>query len=182
MTPRERLITVTEGSSTEEAKALMHKHRLERVLVVNRLPIARPGDRQGHPQIQRASLRLQGRAGAPALSAPRSASARAPKSVLNCWRKRASMCMVVDTAHGHSEGVLKRVQWVKKNFPQVEVIGGNIATADAALALVDHGADGVKVGIGPGSICTTRIVAGVGVPQITAVDMVANAMAAAVCR
>jgi IMP dehydrogenase len=86
--------------------------------------------------------------------------------------------IVVDTAHGHSEGVLKRVQWVKKNFPQVEVIGGNIATASAALALVDHGADGVKVGIGPGSICTTRIVAGVGVPQITAVDMVANAMAA----
>jgi IMP dehydrogenase len=86
--------------------------------------------------------------------------------------------IVVDTAHGHSEGVLKRVQWVKKNFPQVEVIGGNIATASAAKALVDHGADGVKVGIGPGSICTTRIVAGVGVPQITAVDMVANAMAA----
>jgi IMP dehydrogenase len=86
--------------------------------------------------------------------------------------------IVVDTAHGHSEGVLKRVQWVKKNFPQVEVIGGNIATSSAALALVDHGADGVKVGIGPGSICTTRIVAGVGVPQITAVDMVANAMAA----
>jgi IMP dehydrogenase len=86
--------------------------------------------------------------------------------------------IVVDTAHGHSEGVLKRVQWVKKNFPQVEVIGGNIATASAAKALVDHGADGVKVGIGPGSICTTRIVAGVGVPQITAVEMVANALAA----
>jgi IMP dehydrogenase len=86
--------------------------------------------------------------------------------------------IVVDTAHGHSEGVLKRVQWVKKNFPQVEVIGGNIATANAAKALVDHGADGVKVGIGPGSICTTRIVAGVGVPQITAVDLVANALAA----
>jgi IMP dehydrogenase len=86
--------------------------------------------------------------------------------------------IVVDTAHGHSEGVLKRVEWVKKNFPQVEVIGGNIATANAAKALVDHGADGVKVGIGPGSICTTRIVAGVGVPQITAVDLVANALAA----
>ena len=86
--------------------------------------------------------------------------------------------IVVDTAHGHSEGVLKRVQWVKKNFPQVEVIGGNIATASAARALVDHGADGVKVGIGPGSICTTRIVAGVGVPQITAVEMVANELAA----
>jgi IMP dehydrogenase len=86
--------------------------------------------------------------------------------------------IVVDTAHGHSEGVLKRVQWVKKTFPQVEVIGGNIATANAAKALVGHGADGVKVGIGPGSICTTRIVAGVGVPQITAVEMVANALAA----
>jgi IMP dehydrogenase len=85
--------------------------------------------------------------------------------------------IIVDTAHGHSAGVLQRVSWIKKNFPQVEVIGGNVATADAARALVDHGADGVKVGIGPGSICTTRIVAGVGVPQITAVDMVATALA-----
>lgn len=85
--------------------------------------------------------------------------------------------IVVDTAHGHSEGVLKRVEWVKKNFPQVDVIGGNVATANAAKALVDHGADGVKVGIGPGSICTTRIVAGVGMPQISAVDNVANALA-----
>ena len=85
--------------------------------------------------------------------------------------------LVVDTAHGHSDGVLRRVQWVKRNFPQVEVIGGNVATSAAAEALVDHGADGVKVGIGPGSICTTRIVAGVGVPQITAVDNVANALA-----
>jgi IMP dehydrogenase len=84
--------------------------------------------------------------------------------------------IVVDTAHGHSQGVLDRVRWVKKNFPQVEVIGGNIATADAALALVDAGADGVKVGIGPGSICTTRIVAGVGVPQITAIQMVRDAL------
>lgn len=80
--------------------------------------------------------------------------------------------IVVDTAHGHSQGVLDRVQWVKRNFPSVEVVGGNIATADAARALIDHGADAVKVGIGPGSICTTRIVAGVGVPQITAIQMV----------
>ena len=86
--------------------------------------------------------------------------------------------IVVDTAHGHSQGVLNRVNWVKKNFPQVEVIGGNIATASAAMALVDAGADSVKVGIGPGSICTTRIVAGVGVPQITAIDNVAKALAA----
>jgi IMP dehydrogenase len=85
--------------------------------------------------------------------------------------------IVVDTAHGHSEGVLRRVAWVKKNYPQIEVVGGNIATGDAARALVDHGADAVKVGIGPGSICTTRIVAGVGVPQITAVDDVAQALA-----
>jgi IMP dehydrogenase len=85
--------------------------------------------------------------------------------------------IVVDTAHGHSKGVLKRVEWVKKRFPQVQVIGGNIATAKAATALVEHGADAVKVGIGPGSICTTRIVAGVGVPQISAVANVAEALA-----
>eukprot|EP01036_Dinobryon_divergens_P045577 gene45577-60919_t len=85
--------------------------------------------------------------------------------------------IVVDTAHGHSQGVLERVKWVKRRFPHVEVIGGNIATASAALALVEHGADGVKVGIGPGSICTTRIVAGVGVPQITAISNVAEALA-----
>jgi IMP dehydrogenase len=84
--------------------------------------------------------------------------------------------IVVDTAHGHSKGVLERVRWVKQNFPQVEVIGGNIATAAAALALVEYGADAVKVGIGPGSICTTRIVAGVGVPQITAIANVAEAL------
>jgi IMP dehydrogenase len=85
--------------------------------------------------------------------------------------------LIVDTAHGHSQGVLSRVQWVKRNFPQVEVMGGNIATAAAARALLDHGADGVKVGIGPGSICTTRMVAGVGVPQISAVQNVAGALA-----
>ncbi len=86
--------------------------------------------------------------------------------------------VVVDTAHGHSQGVLDRVKWVKKHFPQLQVIGGNIVTGDAALALMDHGADAVKVGVGPGSICTTRIVAGVGVPQISAIDMVGKALAA----
>jgi IMP dehydrogenase len=85
--------------------------------------------------------------------------------------------LVVDTAHGHAQGVLDRVNWIKKNLPKVDVIGGNIATADAARAMIDHGADGVKVGIGPGSICTTRIVAGVGVPQITAIQMVFDALA-----
>jgi len=178
MTPRERLVTVTEGSSAEEAKALMHKHRLERVLVVNadfqlrglvtvkdilkssEHPFACK-DEQGHLRVGAAVGVGEGTEERVALLAEAGVDV-----------------IVVDTAHGHSEGVLKRVQWVKKNFPQVEVIGGNIATANAAMALVDHGADGVKVGIGPGSICTTRIVAGVGVPQITAVDLVANALAA----
>ncbi|MDP2822930.1 MAG: IMP dehydrogenase [Sulfuritalea sp.] len=178
MTPRERLITVIEGTSAEEAKALMHKHRLERVLVVNAAfqlrglvtvkdilkssehPFACK-DEQGHLRV-----------GA-AIGVGEGTEERA-----ELLAEAGVDVIVVDTAHGHSEGVLKRVQWVKKNFPQVEVIGGNIATASAAKALVDHGADGVKVGIGPGSICTTRIVAGVGVPQITAVDMVANALAA----
>jgi IMP dehydrogenase len=178
MTPRERLITVMEGSSPEEAKALMHKHRLERVLVVNAAfqlrglvtvkdilkssehPFACK-DEQGHLRVGAAIGVGEGTEERAALLAEAGVDV-----------------IVVDTAHGHSEGVLKRVQWVKKNFPQVEVIGGNIATASAAKALVDHGADGVKVGIGPGSICTTRIVAGVGVPQITAVEMVANALAA----
>jgi len=178
MTPRERLITVMEGSSPEEAKALMHKHRLERVLVVNadfqlrglvtvkdilkssEHPFACK-DEQGHLRV-----------GA-AIGVGEGTEERA-----GLLAEAGVDVIVVDTAHGHSEGVLKRVQWVKKNFPQVEVIGGNIATASAAKALVDHGADGVKVGIGPGSICTTRIVAGVGVPQITAVEMVANALAA----
>jgi IMP dehydrogenase len=167
-----------EGSSPEEAKALMHKHRLERVLVVNAAfqlrglvtvkdilkssehPFACK-DEQGHLRV-----------GA-AIGVGEGTEERA-----ELLAEAGVDVIVVDTAHGHSEGVLKRVQWVKKNFPQVEVIGGNIATASAAKALVDHGADGVKVGIGPGSICTTRIVAGVGVPQITAVEMVANALAA----
>ncbi len=178
MTPRARLITVIEGSSPEEAKALMHKHRLERVLVVNanfqlrglvtvkdilkssEHPFACK-DEQGHLRV-----------GA-AIGVGEGTEERA-----ELLAEAGVDVIVVDTAHGHSEGVLRRVQWVKKNFPQVEVIGGNIATASAAKALVDHGADGVKVGIGPGSICTTRIVAGVGVPQITAVEMVANALAA----
>ena len=176
MTPRERLITVMEGSAPEEAKALMHKHRLERVLVVNAAfqlrglvtvkdilkssehPFACK-DEQGH-------LRVGAAVGV----------GEGTEERVELLAEAGVDVIVVDTAHGHSEGVLKRVQWVKRNFPQVEVIGGNIATASAAKALVDHGADGVKVGIGPGSICTTRIVAGVGVPQITAVEMVANAL------
>ena len=177
MTPRERLVTVKEGASVEEARALMHKHRLERVLVVNDafelrglMTVKDILKSSEHPLAAKDNLgRL--RVGAAV------GTGEGTEERVALLAEAGVDVLVVDTAHGHSEGVLQRVQWVKKNFPQVEVIGGNIATAAAALALVDHGADAVKVGIGPGSICTTRIVAGVGVPQITAVDNVANALA-----
>jgi len=177
MTPRERLVTVKEGASLEEGKALMHKHRLERVLVINDAwelrglmtvkDIQKATDYPNAARDDLGRLRVGAAVGVGAGAEERVALlAEAGVDVI-----------VVDTAHGHSEGVLKRVAWVKKNYPQIEVVGGNIATGDAARALVDHGADAVKVGIGPGSICTTRIVAGVGVPQITAVDDVAQALA-----
>ncbi len=176
MTPRERLVTVREGTSTEEAKALMHKHRLERVLVVNGdfelrglITVKDILKSSEHPLACKDSMgRL--RAGA-AIGVGPGTEERAA-----LLAEAGVDLLVVDTAHGHSQGVLDRVRWVKQNFPKVDVIGGNIATADAAKALADHGADGVKVGIGPGSICTTRIVAGVGVPQITAIDNVARAL------
>ena len=177
MTPRDRLVYVREGANPEEGKALMHKHRVERVLVLNEafelrglITVKDILKSTEHP------------------SACKDESGRllvgAAVGVGEGTEERVSLLveagvdvLVVDTAHGHSQGVLNRVNWVKKNFPQIEVIGGNIATGDAARALLDMGADGVKVGIGPGSICTTRIVAGVGVPQITAVANVAEALA-----
>lgn len=176
MTPRERLITVKEGATPDEAKTLMHKHRLERVLVVNGdfelrglITVKDILKSTEHPLACKDNFgRL--RVGA-AIGVGEGTEERAELLV-----EAGADLLVVDTAHGHSQGVLDRVKWVKKNFPQVDVIGGNIATANAARALVDHGADGVKVGIGPGSICTTRIVAGVGVPQITAIDSVASAL------
>ncbi len=177
MTPRERLITVNENASHDEARNLMHKHRIERVLVVNDafelcglMTVKDILKSTEHPNACKDS---QGRlrAGA-AVGVGEGTEERVTLLV-----EAGVDVIVVDTAHGHSQGVLSRVQWVKKNFPQVDVIGGNIATAAAAKALVDHGADGVKVGIGPGSICTTRMVAGVGVPQITAIHNVAEALA-----
>ena len=176
MTPRERLVTVNEGSTVDEGKALIHKHRLERVLVVNDafelrglITVKDIIKTTEHPLASKdASGRL--RVGA-AIGVGAGTEERA-----ELLAEAGVDVIVVDTAHGHSQGVLDRVQWVKKNFPLVDVIGGNIATADAARALLDHGADGVKVGIGPGSICTTRIVAGVGVPQITAIQMVSDAL------
>ena len=176
MTPRERLITVKEGATVEEGKALIHKHRLERVLVVNDafelrglITVKDIIKTTEHPLASKdASGRLCVGAAIGVGAGTEERAALLAEAGVDV--------IVVDTAHGHSQGVLDRVQWVKKNFPAVQVIGGNIATADAARALVDHGADGVKVGIGPGSICTTRIVAGVGVPQITAIQMVSDAL------
>jgi IMP dehydrogenase len=176
MTTRERLITVKENAGRDEARSLMHQHRIERVLVVNDAfelrglftvkDILKSSE---HPNACKDELgRL--RAGA-AVGVGEGTEERVELLV-----EAGVDVIVVDTAHGHSQGVLSRVEWVKKNFPQVEVIGGNIATGNAARALMDHGADGVKVGIGPGSICTTRIVAGVGVPQISAIDNVAKAL------
>ena len=177
MTPRERLVTVGENATLEDAKALMHKHKLERVLVVNSAfelrGLMTVKDITKQTSFPNAARDAQGklRVGA-AVGVGEGTEERVELLV-----KAGVDALVVDTAHGHSHGVIERVRWVKKNFPQVDVIGGNIATGAAALALVEAGADGVKVGIGPGSICTTRIVAGVGVPQITAIDNVAKALA-----
>jgi IMP dehydrogenase len=176
MTPRERLITVRDGASLADAKALMHKHKLERVVVVNDafelrglFTVKDITKQTNFPNAARDShgkLRVGAAVGVGEDTEER----------LELLVRAGVDAVVVDTAHGHSAGVLDRVRWVKKNYPQVDVIGGNIATGAAALALVEAGADGVKVGIGPGSICTTRIVAGVGVPQIMAIDNVATAL------
>jgi IMP dehydrogenase len=176
MTPAERLVTVREGASLEEAKALMHKHKLERVVVLGDgfelRGLMTVKDITKQTSFPNAARDAQGklRVGA-AVGFGDDTEERVELLV-----KAGVDALIVDTAHGHSAGVLERVRWVKRNFPSVDVIGGNIATGAAALALVEAGADGVKVGIGPGSICTTRIVAGVGVPQITAIDNVATAL------
>jgi IMP dehydrogenase len=176
MTPRERLIYVKESASPEEAKALLHKHRLERVLVVNNgfalrglVTVKDILKATEHPL---ASKDEQGklRVGA-AVGVGEGTEERVEHLV-----EAGADLIVVDTAHGHAQGVLDRVRWVKRNFPKVEVIGGNVATTSGAKALVDHGADGIKVGIGPGSICTTRVIAGVGVPQISAIQNVYAAL------
>ncbi|TDR40694.1 inosine-5'-monophosphate dehydrogenase [Tahibacter aquaticus] len=176
MTRKERLITVNEGAHEEEVLALLHRHRIEKVLVVDdgfRLrglitvkDIQKARDNPNAAKDTHERLRVGAAVGVGGDTEERIAAlVEAGVDVI-----------VVDTAHGHSQGVLDRVAWVKRNFPDLQVIGGNIVTGDAARALVDAGADAVKVGVGPGSICTTRIVAGVGVPQITAVSMVADAL------
>ncbi len=176
MTPRKRLVTVREGASVEDAKELIRKHRLERVLVIDDewhmrglITVKDILKSTEHPL---ANKDFSGRLCAGAAVGVGAGT----EERVELLAEAGVDVIVVDTAHGHSQGVLDRVQWVKKNYPQIEVIGGNIATADAARALVDMGADGVKVGIGPGSICTTRIVAGVGVPQITAIQNVSDSL------
>jgi len=176
MVPKDRLVTVKEGTTREEAMALLHKYRIERVLVVNAdfelrglITVKDIIKTSEHPDACKDDLGrlLVGAAIGVGEGADERAEALAEAGV---------DVIVVDTAHGHTQGVLDRIQWIKKRLPHVQVIGGNIATAAAAKALVDHGADGVKVGIGPGSICTTRIIAGVGVPQITAIQNVSTAL------
>jgi IMP dehydrogenase len=177
MTPRERLVTVREGATLEEAKALMHKHRLERVLVVNGdfelrglmtvKDILKASEHPNACKDEQGKLRVGAAVGVGEGTEERVAA----------LVEAGADLLVVDTAHGHAQGVLDRVKWIKANFPNMEVIGGNVATAAGARALVDHGADGVKIGIGPGSICTTRVVAGVGVPQITAIVNVVEGLA-----
>ncbi len=176
MTPKERLVTVREGEDREEVVRLLHAHRIEKILVVNDKfqlrgmitvkDIQKATEKPNACKDEQGRLRVGAAVGVGAGTDERvEALVAAGVDVI-----------VVDTAHGHSQGVLDRVRWVKENFPSVEVIGGNIATGQAARDLVAAGADGVKVGIGPGSICTTRIVAGVGVPQITAISNVAQAL------
>jgi IMP dehydrogenase len=176
MTPRENLVTVPEGAEKDEVLDLLHKHRLERVLVVNDA-----GELKGMITVKDITKATDfPRACKDGYDRLRVGAAVGTGDDTEA-RVRALVeaevdVIVVDTAHGHSRGVIERVAWVKQNFPEVQVIGGNIATAAAARDLVDAGADAVKVGIGPGSICTTRIVAGVGVPQISAISNVAEAL------
>ena len=176
MTPRDKLITVNEGASKKEIIGLLHQHRLERLLVIDKKDglkglitvkdIQKSTDHPNACKDEHERLRVGAAVGVGEDTDQR----------VELLVEAGVDVIVVDTAHGHSQGVLNRIKWIKKYSPKTQVIGGNIATADAAQALVDQGADGVKVGIGPGSICTTRVVAGVGVPQITAINDVANAL------
>ena len=176
MTPLDKLITVPEGVTPQEAKALLNKHKLERLLVVSDsfelkglITVKDITKQTSFPNAARDSA---GRLRVGAAVGVGEGTEERVEALVNAGVD----AIVVDTAHGHSKGVIERVRWVKQNYPQIDVVGGNIATGAAALALAQAGADAVKVGIGPGSICTTRIVAGVGVPQITAIDGVAQAL------
>lgn len=176
MTPRDRLVTVKEGASKEEIMKLLHQHRIERLLVIDDedtlTGLITVKDIQKSTDHPFACKDEHGRLRVGAAIGVGSDTELRTELLVDAGVD----VLIVDTAHGHSEGVLNRIKWIKKNYPKVDVIGGNIATSEAAIAMVDHGADSVKVGIGPGSICTTRIVAGVGVPQITAINDVYKAL------
>ncbi|MGA0807330.1 MAG: IMP dehydrogenase, partial [Pseudohongiellaceae bacterium] len=176
MTPKERLVTVREGASLDAVKELMHKHRIEKVLVVNDafqltglVTLKDIRKAEDHPNACKDALG-QLRVGAAVGTGPDTEDRVAALVAAGVD------VVVVDTSHGHSQSVLDRIRQIKQQFPNLSLIGGNVATAAGALALVEAGVDAVKVGIGPGSICTTRIVTGVGVPQITAVSNVAAAL------
>ena len=176
MTPKERLITVPEGTSRGRIQKLLHENRIEKVLVVNDnfkmrglvtvKDIQKAQDFPNASKDSHGSLRVGAAVG----------TAAGTEERIEALVEAGVDVITVDTAHGHSQGVLNKLRWLKDQFPDVQIIGGNIATGDAALALIEAGADAVKVGIGPGSICTTRIVAGVGVPQVTALMNVAKAL------
>jgi IMP dehydrogenase len=176
MTPRERLVTVREGAPSDEVQQLLHQHRIEKILVVNddfdlcgMITVKDFDKAESFPLACKDHLgRL--RVGASVGTSPDT------DERIEALVTAGVDVLVVDTAHGHSKNVIERVQWIKNQYRGVDVIGGNIATGEAALALYEAGADGVKVGIGPGSICTTRIVTGTGVPQITAISNVAEAL------
>lgn len=177
MTPQNRLVTVKEGASRDEVMRLLHQHRIEKLLVVNDgfqlrglitvKDIQKAKEKPNACKDEFGRLRVGAAVG----------TGEGTEQRVEALVAAEVDVVVVDTAHGHSQGVLERVRWVKNTYPHVQVIGGNVATAEGALALVEAGADGVKVGIGPGSICTTRIVSGVGVPQVTAIANVAAALA-----
>ena len=176
MTPKERLVTVKEGVDSDAVRALLHKHRIEKVMVINDnfelkglITVTDIDKAEQHPN---ACKDDQGRLRVGASVGVGEDTDARVEALVNANVD----VLVVDTAHGHSKNVLNRVKWIKDNYPDVQVIGGNVATAEGAKALVKAGADGVKVGIGPGSICTTRIVTGIGVPQITAIASVAEAL------
>ena len=179
MTPRNQLVTVKEGASSDEVQHLLHKHRIEKILVVDDAGVLKGLITvKDFDKAESFPHACKDRFGQLRVGASVGTSTDTDERVDALVASGVDV-LVVDTAHGHSLNVLNRVRWIKENFPSVDVIGGNIATADAARALVDAGADGVKVGIGPGSICTTRIVTGMGVPQISAVSNVAEALAEA---
>jgi IMP dehydrogenase len=178
MTPKERLVTVREGADKDQVLGLLHKHRIEKVLVVDKQDGGKLRGMITVKDIQKAHdypYACKDERGALRVGAAVGTGVDTDERVALLVEAGVDV-VIVDTAHGHSRGVIERVRKVKRQYPELQLIAGNVATADGARALVDAGADGVKVGIGPGSICTTRIVTGVGVPQITAVSTVAEVL------